>query len=232
MIDTVIYSCVTGGYDKLGSGVLASEAIEESNTMFVLFTDNVDEARKYAKMHHVEWEIRPLAWKHPLCRRRTARWHKINSHVLFPHHRNSIWLDGSQRMRQIKPCHEFVDRILPGYEIATFKHPDRTCVYQELQACKKLKKDNALLMEQQIQQYRSEGYPAFNGMVETACVVRRNYPGVIEFNSLWWEQLRKHSLRDQLSFNYVAWKLNVNYGRIPGCRVKSPFFDFVPHGHG
>lgn len=232
MSKMVIYSCVTGGYDKLHAGILDSQVIQEPGVDYVLFTDDVESATRFQRKHSVTWDIRELRQQHPLCRRRTARWHKLNSHILFPDHTHSIWVDGSQRIKKTQLCSELVGKFLFDKDVSAFKHPDRTCLYQELRACIKLKKDNALLMERQIQKYRDEGYPPFNGLVETACVIRRHNHRVTEFNTLWWQQLEQNSLRDQLSFNYVAWKLGVDYGRIPGCRAKSPYFDFVPHGRG
>lgn len=232
MSKIVVYSCVTGNYDKLHAGILNSQVIEEENAKYILFTDNVAEAKRFANLHNVLWDVRPLVWQHPLCKRRTARWHKLNSTVLFPGTDHTVWFDGSQRIKQVRIVEQLVKPVMKGVSIAAFKHPDRTCVYQELEACKKLKKDNPTLMDQQIHKYRSEGYPPFNGMVETACVIRGNNTEVVRFNKLWWEQLQNHSFRDQLSFNYVAWKLNTKYGHIPGHRARSPFCDFVMHGRG
>lgn len=233
MSKTVVYSCVTGNYDKVMGAILASTAQAERDTSFVLFTDQFqNESISNSSNYPLPWSIRPLVWEHPICRRRTARWHKINSHVLFPDAENVVWFDGSQRL---KPIGMFADLVQPGlsnHDIATFKHPERTCVFQELQACKKLKKDNNLLMESQIEAYRKDGYPPFNGMVETACLLRRHSPAVVRFNKLWWEQIQSYSYRDQLSFNYVIWKLKLEYGRIPGCRINSKYCDFVMHGHG
>jgi hypothetical protein len=232
MSKTVIYSCVTGNYDKLLSAILASRAIPEKDVTYVLYTDQPGVPEKYMSSgSHLAWEIRPPVWKHRLCRRRTARWHKIMSHVLFPEAEHTIWLDGSQRLHAVKASEILLPHLQDNH-VATFKHPDRTCVYQELHACRRLKKDNAVLMERQMKAYRTDGYPTFNGLVETACVLRTNRPEQIEFNQLWWKQIKQHSFRDQLSFNYVAWKLGMKYGRVPGCRAKSDFCDFVMHGHG
>ena len=232
MSKTVIYSCVTGNYDKLLSAILASRAIPEEDVSYVLFTDQTGLPEKYrATGSHLSWEIRPLEWQHKLCRRRTARWHKLMSHLLFPEAEHTIWLDGSQRLHAVAAAKILLPH-LGDKSIATFKHPDRTCVFQELHACKRLKKDNAVLMERQLEAYRKEGYPVFNGMVETACVIRKQGPEQLEFNRLWWQQIKQHSFRDQLSFNYVAWKLGMSYGRVPGCRAKSDFCAFVMHGKG
>lgn len=233
MSKTVVYSCVTGKYDKVMTTILGSQALPEDDVSYVLFSDQHKVETTYlATGNHIEWSIRPPKWKHPLCQRRTARWHKVNSHVLFPDAEFVVWFDGSQRIKPIQVHKDLVLPCMTDHDIAAFKHPDRTCVYQELAACKKLKKDNAALMESQIQVYRKAGYPPFNGLVETACLVRRHTPEAILFNKSWWDQLQNYSYRDQLSFNYAAWKLGIKYGCVPGRRDASAYCDFIKHGQG
>lgn len=232
MVNVLVYSCVVGGYDDLSKSLFASETIPEANVRYVLFTDKPGAGGNIVMPSGVAWEIKPLLWKHAFCNRRTARWHKINSHKLQQAFDVSIWIDGSQRIKNIQLSSALFEATLqkkPSLDIFSFKHPQRSCIYQELQACLGLKKDNPELMKAQIAAYRAQDYPPFNGLVETACVIRRASENVARFNSLWWQQISNHSLRDQLSFNYVAWKSAIPYGHIPGSRAYSPFFDFIPH---
>lgn len=232
MSKITVYSCITGNYDLANRTLLHSVGVVETDVRYVLYTDAVDEPQlRVSPKSKLSWEFRPLVWRHPLCQRRTARWHKINSHLLPDDAEYTVWVDGSQRIKPIGIRSQLVEPLAGRYVLAAFKHPDRTCVYQELQACINHKKDNPRLMRQQIRQYRKEGYPPYNGLVETACVFRQACPEVTAFNELWWQQLDQHSFRDQLSFNYAAWKLGQSYGIIPGRRDTSRFFDFVPHKH-
>lgn len=223
MKNIVVYSCVTGNYDNVEQTLLARSPEIDCDASFILFSDAVNEPEAIG-----HWQILPLQFRHPLCNRRTARWHKINSHALFPQADTTVWIDGSQ---SFKPIHLLADLIRPHlhHDIATFKHPIRNCVYQELNACIRYKKDNELLMQQQIAKYRLEQYPAHNGMVETACVLRRNTPEIVAFNKAWWAEMDRYSFRDQLSFNYVAHKTNTLYSVIPGHREKSSYFTFISH---
>lgn len=223
MKNIVVYSCVTGGYDSVADTLMARSPAIDCDASFVLFSDAITQAETNGN-----WQIVPLAFKHALCRRRTARWHKINSHALFPYADTTVWIDGSQ---SFKPIRLFDDLIKPNllHDIATFKHPVRNCVYQELNACIRYRKDNEILMRRQVEKYKAEQYPMHNGMVETACVVRRNTPEITIFNKAWWSEMDNNSFRDQLSFNYVARKTNTQYSIIPGHREKSPYFHFTPH---
>tara|TARA_R110002051_G_scaffold61354_4_gene112526 strand:+ start:3798 stop:4526 length:729 start_codon:yes stop_codon:yes gene_type:complete len=240
-MNTVIYSCVTGKYDKVLETLLSSHGQADAHTDFVLFTDRPDllksgEYEEYqAAGSPVTWSIRPVKYQHPTCNVRTARWHKINSHLSVPEYDYSIWIDGSQVIQDVNLRKDIVVPYfaLPeskSQPLATFKHPDRICVYQEAVACRKLAKDNPDLLIKQAKKYREEGYPPYNGMVETACLVRSNNILVRRFNQFWWDQIENHSRRDQMSFNYTSWKLGIDYGHVIGNRVKSPYFKFVPHG--
>jgi hypothetical protein len=238
---TVIYSCVTGQYDNVLETLLKSQAYSDDDTDFVLFSDRPDLVESGVGQEfrqvggHLTWKILPVKYQHPVCNVRTARWHKINSHLAVPEYDRSVWVDGSQRLREVNLRKELVEPYFALPEstqmkpIASFKHPDRTCVYQEAVACRKLKKDNPTIIAKQMQAYQAEGYPPYNGMVETACVVRNNSPLVSQFNEIWWDQIEKFSRRDQLGFNYTSWKTGIAYGRIRGHRAQSPYFEFIPH---
>lgn len=230
MSNIVVYSCVTGAYDMINSTLISSIGVHEPNVRYVLYTDQVKKIKTVNNpKSKISWEFRPLVWQHPLCQRRTARWHKINNHLLPDDADYTVWVDGSQQIKEVGIFSKLVEPISGRYMLGTFKHPNRTCVYQELQACINRKKDNFQLMRNQIKKYREDNYPPYNGMVETSCVFRKACPEVTAFNALWWEQISNNSFRDQLSFNYAAWKLNQPYGIIPGCRSDSRFFRFIPH---
>lgn len=221
MYKVVVYSCVTGGYDKLEKTLLAARPKIDCNTEFYVFTEN------NSSLVDSVWQTKALACKlaNP---RKTSRWHKINSHLLFPEADITVWVDGSQKFKSFRLFNEFIEPYLKT-GIATFKHPDRKCIYQEYQACCHLNKDHKPTMKNQVDKYRAAGYPINNGLVETSCVIRENTKQVAGFNELWWNEVDKHSIRDQLSFNYVSWLTKTPYSIIPGCRVNSPFFSFSNH---
>jgi hypothetical protein len=63
-----------------------------------------------------------------------------------------------------------------------------------------------------IRKYRQQGYPEHNGLVEDNFLMRRhNEPEMIRFAEEWWKNVLEFSRRDQLSFNYVAWKLGTDF---------------------
>lgn len=228
MHDIVVYSCVAGRYDDVRRSLLSRVGLVDDSIAYVLYTDEVD-SPTYVEVEGGRWKLHPLLYRHPLCHRRTSRWHKVNSHALNVRAAVTVWIDGTQRIRPNIDIRKMVDETIRGFDIATFRHPDRTCIYEELAACRRWNKDNPILMESQIKRYRAEGYPAYAGLVETTCVIRRDTERVKQFNRKWWEQIDSGSVRDQLSFNYVARKTGTAYGVVPGSRSESQFFEYVDH---
>jgi len=217
-----VYSSVVGGYDDLDI-LLDSQPAESPVVRYVLFTDTVRQTSFYKG-----WELRPLMFSHPESAR-ISRFHKINSDLVLPDTNISVWLDGTQRIKEGVDIEAMVKSVMAQHDVATFKHPVRSCIYEELRACISYKKDSTELMVAHVDKYRKEGYPPSNGLVETACVVRNHNEKVRKFNELWWYEIKNGSRRDQLSFNYVAWRLDTAYQTIPGKRTSSHFFQFMPH---
>ncbi len=210
----VVYTAIVGDGDTLRAPLCDQPA----GVRLVCFTD-----RKFDDPG--PWDVRPL---HKFVRdsRRTARWHKINSHLLFPQAETTVWVDGSMQLKA--PATRLVEQGLGGHNVlAAFKHPDRTCVYLEHLACLRMRKDHPLLMQRQIDHYKFLGYPPENGLAETGCVIRTG--GAAAFEREWWTLLDRFSHRDQLSFDFAAWRLKLAYGHLPGSARKSPCFVYHPH---
>ncbi len=171
------------------------------------------------------WETRPQdARDNP---RRTARLLKVLAHKAFPHVEYTLWVDGC--LTPLTPMWQLVDRFLYNHDICVFEHLERGCVYRELEACIRMKKDDPAVMRDQVNRYREEGYPYNHGLGETTAVLRRHNKVTQAFNEAWWDEIKRGSMRDQLSFNYVCWKLGVEYATFEGNRVKSPHFRHRPH---
>lgn len=132
----------------------------------------------------------------------------LNQQIIF-------WVDANLSMK-IDPL-SWVEKYLARRDLAVPKHPRRDCVYQEAEACIRFKRftpsKRAIL--DQVASYKIEGYPAHNGMIEGPVLLRRMTPQIIEFCELWWQEAMKFSSRMQLSFNYLMWKLGMEYEEIP-----------------
>lgn len=223
MGEIVLYSCVVNGVDRLDH-LLGSSFPPDPQVRRVLFTDVP--ACQIPQAKH--WQILRPCWGH-INPRRVARYHKINAHLVLPEADCSIWLDGAYEILPNFRPREFCQAVLASRDLAAFEHPLRDCVYQEADACVYWRKGYPQLLRRQVQRYREEGYPEHAGLVETGCVCRRHTPQIRQFNERWWQEIEAHSLRDQLSFNYAAWKLGISYAHVPGSGYASRHFRYHRH---
>jgi hypothetical protein len=144
--------------------------------------------------------------------RRNARCHKILTHQ-FVDCDYSIWIDGCYRL--LVPPEEMVERFLMDHDIAAFKHPHRDCAYDEARDCTEQKLDNPDVIKAQVEAYRLQGFPENFGMVETMVLLRRHSARVETFNNIWWSELCRHSVRDQISFSIAARRAGVRIKQMP-----------------
>jgi len=126
---------------------------------------------------------------------------------------------------------EAVKRWLKNTDIAVFAHPNRNCVYDEAVVCARQKRAPAKIVEAHMARYRAEGYPRRNGLAACWVLIRRHTKAMERLNELWWEEWVSGAKRDQLSFNYVCWKLGVRYGIIPGNLFKGTSQHFRRAAH-
>ena len=154
-----------------------------------------------------------------------AREKKILFHKQFSNVREAIWVDANIRIHA-----RFVHEVSKaGYMFALSRHPSRDCIYEEATACMVLGKADIAAVHHQIADYLGDGYPPHNGMVETGVLYRRNVKWVRELCNAWWREIVKHTHRDQLSFNYVAWKLGAKYDTFPVTIRADDRVEILPH---
>lgn len=212
---TVIYTAITRNYDHLKEQPL------KPGVDFVAFLESpvVSKTWQYRAVHNEFSDSN-----------RNAKIHKILSHRYFPDKLYSLWIDGSVTLDFPFSLERLIEIYLTDCDLAVFKHPERNCIYQEANVCIQRRLDDPDVIRQQIQRYTREGYPSNVGLVEATVLLRRHTEKVIEFNEAWWEEICKGSKRDQISFNYVARKLNLKYRYFPG-NLRQKNYLFVRDAH-
>jgi hypothetical protein len=207
----VVYTAIIGGYDTLNEPLVKPDGVD-----FVCFTDR--------EMESETWEIRKVT---PLYEdsTRTARKYKVLPHRWFPEYDYSIWIDGNKIIEG--NILDYISQLGKG-NLSLFDHTKcfdkRNCVYQEAAAIFRLGqepgktyKDNPLTIKSQMERYLSEGYPQNNGLAFTCVVVRKhNDVDTVNLMEHWWTEIKYGSKRDQLSFDYVAWKNNYSFNYLYG----------------
>jgi len=118
--------------------------------------------------------------------------------------------------------------IQDDFDFISLDHPSRDCVYKEAQACVLLDKDDPKVIAKQMYKYLEDGYPQNAGMIQTGVTFRKNDNLVRTFMNHWWHEIETGSHRDQLSFNYVLSKYNMNAKELSSQLL---FKEFKIHNH-
>lgn len=149
--------------------------------------------------------------------------------ILFPEtHRYSLWIDGSVALKTRRLDH-LVDRYLSGdTPLAAFRHPSRTCAYQEASVCLSARLDDPGVILAQVASYRAAGMPENAGLAELT-VILRDRERSTDFSRAWWEEVRTKSCRDQISFPFVAWKTGFRWARFEGSLRENIYLEVMPH---
>lgn len=219
MNETVIYTAIFGGRDKL-----SEPEFIPANCDFICFTDGnfKSDVWKIKKM------VPPL--DDPV---RSARKYKILGHKYLSDYKYSVWIDGNIVVRG--DVNRLIANYLANCHLAVYNHArrkvdGRNCVYQEAQTLIDLSKtkkykDDPALIKKQIAKYLAEHYPVNNGLVCSSVILREhNQADVVMAMEAWWRELENFSRRDQLSFNYIAWKQNLNFVYLDGDCWDNDFF--------
>ncbi len=198
----VIYTCITGNYDNL-----IQHTYQDLNWDYVCFTDN--ECLLQQQKVGV-WTIKKLQFD-TLDNVRNARWHKVHPHVLFPDYKYSIWIDGNIDVLT-KALFRKADIFLKSKDVVfSYKHPERDCVYDEVETVLLLHKDYPEIIKKEAEFLKEENYPSHHGLSETSILIRKhNQTSQISFANLWWHLIQNYSRRDQLGFDYSLWKNNLS----------------------
>lgn len=209
MADVTVYAAIFGNYDTLRPARYPS----------LCFTDG--------KMSPVRgWDYKTI------YAGRDPKWANRHCKIMVHEHLDveySIYHDGNIEML-IDP-QEAIERWLQDTDIAVFAHPRRDCVYDEARACIREGKAQGNEVAPQMARYRQEGYPEGAGLAACWVLIRRHTPEIRRLDEAWWAEYAKGAKRDQLGFNYVCWKLGMQYATIPGNLFEGDSEDFRRETH-
>ncbi len=187
-----VFSAVVGGYDTM-----REPTVIDPKADYYLFTDRPVSAGSV-------WQARDFDVPLP-DPTRTARYVKTHAHRYFPNHDWAISMDGNLKLAALPE--DFISDENADRDIIAWHHPDRDCVYDEVEECVALNKDDEALMRRQVADLRASGYPAHNGLIASSVLVfRHNRPAVAAFLDDWWQAIETGSRRDQLSFNPTLYR--------------------------
>ncbi len=219
-----IYTSIFGGYEAL----LPQEKIPGAD--YICFTDRNISSRT--------WDVR-IVKPVSLDMGRASRHPKILPHRYLGDYEISIYIDGNYLV--VGDAVTLARKALARTALAAFPNSKtrygKACIYEEHRCITNSGektgkyKDDPAIMAAQINRYRQERYPENNGLITASILFRRhNDPTVIAVMERWWSELERGSKRDQLSFNYAAWREKFQYTEINGdLRDNCCFFMIGKH---
>lgn len=213
-MNRAIYTVITGNYDALRPPLVRSAGFD-----YICFTDSPDLACE-------GWEMRRIDPVADPCRQQRAI--KIMPHKYLPEYQQTVYIDGSHQQKA--DITQLIDDDFSGSWLLKI-HPTRKCIYQEGEACIKHGKASAEAVRQQLTAYVAEGMPGDAGLYETGIMIRDNQPEVNAICEDWYQEIVKHTHRDQLSLPVVLRR----YGYKPqtiGARTMNQYFTIHKHNGG
>ena len=225
MSSKIVYTSIFGGYDDVQKQNLPDgwdwKCFSEENSL-PLYKDNNRNAKRF----------------------------KVLPHRYLKDYRYSIFIDGNMTVKG--NLDDLIDKYLNDSNVAFFSHANnsldaRNSAYDEAQTifdlgAKNMErtpergvlnyKDNPYLIQKQMERYRILRYPANHGLITGMVILRRHHEeDCIKTMEDWWTEIKYNSKRDQLSFNYCAWKNNLNFNYMHGDSRNNEYFyrDTKPH---
>jgi len=176
----LIYTSIFGDYDT--PKVHPDQTIE---TDFMNFT-----------LPHEEFGDNP---------RLQAKYYKVVPHRLLGNgmqYDYTIWVDGSVQIESAHFAEYMVSQAKNSW--AMFKHPWRDCIYDEIAEAYNMKKYVDQPMLEQGEAYMEDGMPPNWGLLSCGMICRnaRNLE-VMALGELWWREILKWGIKDQVSLPYV-----------------------------
>ncbi|KAB1067239.1 DUF616 domain-containing protein [Tamlana haliotis] len=224
----VVYTAVFGEY----SGLITPPKMK--NVDYICYTDQDVKSKR--------WKV--IKVKPPVenDNTRSNRFYKILPHKHLPdHYKVSVYIDAN--IWVLIDINRLVEEKMKLAKMACFDHNQnafgkRDCIYDEYQAIldfakrNDFQKDDPEVMKMQMERFKNEGYPEHNGLITAPILIRQHFdPEVIDLMETWWNIVLNESKRDQLSFNYAAWKNNfTSLSLIDGdVREGNPWFYTIRH---
>lgn len=218
----VVYSVIFGNYDEI------KDFNKQKGYDFYLFTDNISNIN-YKKTN---WQLLPIPdniKKLNISIIKKQRYIKLFPHLYFKNYNLSIYIDATFIIKG--DLNEFLLRIIsPKYYLYGLEHPERNSIFKEFEAVSLYKKEKKNIITQLYKRYAKEKFPDNLGLIESCLLIRKhNNPDCINIMNLWYKEIIQYSHRDQLSFNYIKWKKNINMKYIPKNYALQYFIQNTSH---
>ena len=215
----VIFTCLTGGYDRLEQPVAVAPDWD-----YVCFTDMDGQDGV--------WQLRkiPFDSPDPVVR---SRFPKILPDRVLPEYDYSVYMDANLCITG-EEFYGFADKcIAAGISFAQVQHPDRDCVYEELRYCYLKDKIDTKTAFRLYRKWKDEGLPRHAGLYENNLIFRRHK--ITEARALdeaWWHAFSAGVPRDQLCLQPIFLRHGIHPNLLLGEGLNArnvPYLKYTLH---
>ena len=218
-----VYTCVTGGYDKIIKPAVINNEID-----YLCFSDTYIDVPYPWKLIQIDEEEKFSG----LDKKTINRKIKITPHVFhyFNNYELTIYIDGNIEI--LSDLSLLVETVKSQDEkIFMYDHFGRNCLYEEATECLLIGYDWQWNIYSQMRKYKRSGFPSHYGLFECSIIIRKNDPSINMLMDEWYKEYINGVKRDQLSLMYVAWSNMFeikSLGR-SDARFLKKNFNLVPH---
>ena len=194
----VIYSALVGKYDNILQPVVIDNRFD-----YILFSNDI-------KSDHVGiWKVKSINYQNRDSTR-ICRYIKTHPEELLDDYEVSVWIDSNVSILSDIIYRRVIELDEQNIPISSMWHPVRKCIYAEAFATVNMMVEHESVVVNWCHKLKKEGFPQNIGLCETGVMYRKHHMTCVQdTDTLWWNCIDKYSRRDQLSFNYVLWKLGV-----------------------
>lgn len=216
-----IYTAIVGGFDNIQQPIVVDERFN-----YLLFSNEIEVSNVGV------WQVRKIEYDNQ-DRIKIARWVKTHPEILLDKYEFSVWIDANIQIKTDYLYRKVLELYNNKELIAAVIHPERNCIYKEMFAVYDLGLETEKTILEWAKLLCKNHYPTNRGLNETGILYRNHKQSIIKkFDEFWWACIERYSRRDQLSFNYVLWKLNVKCVSLLPARQSAAFsgyFNYIPH---
>lgn len=220
-----VYTAIFGEKDDLIEPTFVPEDCD-----FICFTDQPFRS----KIWRIQRASPPIAGDMT----RSNRYYKILAHRVLPEYEYSIYVDGNILIRgdvaallttQLRTAN------MAMWDHARWAKVPLSSLREEMEQLYRMERDGKHqededLMRKQAESYFADGFPDSGGLSWNCVLIRKHLePDVVRTMEAWWDELKKWSKRDQISFNYVAWKTGLRFNYIPFDGSDNPYTKRLNH---
>ena len=192
----IIYSCVTGNYEK---PVVHKEI--SNDIKYIFFTESFENVPD-------GWFMQPINGLDNFSNKDRNRYIKFHPSAFLPTHDISIYIDGNIEITgNISSLINEVSK--KNEDLFLYRHYERNCIYKEGEKCIEDSLDWFWRIRKHMKRYEKESYPKDRGLFENNIIISKNTQKSKDLLHLCWQEYSKEAKRDQLALNYCSWKLKI-----------------------